>query len=61
MIAAGYTLFFLPYLADVGTADTAMRSRSCTNEIDFTFGAVIVMVCLVAIVITVIVVLCLKR
>ena len=46
---------------NAGTADTAMHSRSCTSEIGITVGAVIVVVCLVAIVITVIVVLCLKR
>ena len=65
MIAAGYTKYhgFLCYLDDVhvGTADTAMRSCSCTTEIGISIGAVIVVVCLVAIVITVIVVLCLKR
>ena len=57
-----YTMsWFLPCLDDVGTADTAMRSCSCTTEIGITVGAVIVVVCLIAIVITVIVVLCLRR
>ena len=63
MIAAGYIQChgFLPCLDDVGTADTAMHSCSCTSEIGITVGAVIVVVCLIAIVITVIVVLCLRR
>ena len=63
MIAAAYTMVmgFLCSLDNTGTADTAMRSRSCTSEIGISVGAVIVVVCLVAIVITIIVVLCLRR
>jgi hypothetical protein len=38
-----------------------MRSYSCTSEIGIAVGAVIVVVCLAAIVITVIVLLCLRR
>ena len=41
------------------TVDAVMRS--CTTEIGISVGAVIVIMCLVAIVITVIVVLCLRR
>ena len=65
MIAAAYTrkdFFCFPIEIDnAGTADTAIRSRSCTSEIGVSVGAVIVVVCLVAIVITVVVVLCLRR
>ena len=65
MIAAAYTcmdFFCFPIEIDnAGTADTAMRFPSCTTEIGISIGAVIVVVCLVAIVITIIVVLCLRR
>ena len=43
------------------TMDTAMLSRSCTSEIGIAVGAVIVVECLIVIVITIIVVLCLWR